>query len=117
MVCSRNQMLHCTCVMDCNPLTPKRNHLVASMRLYQFLVLDTKFDRSIDTMLRLIFLFCVSGKPAIQGICSVGVFKILGIADSFTLWGFIRTHNSRRKFEYPLRKNKIVVRKITGFKE
>ena len=45
-------------------------------------------DRSIDTMLRSILLLCVSRKPVIQGICPIGVFKILCIAGFFAFMGF-----------------------------
>ena len=39
-----------------------------------------KFDRSIYKMLRSILLLFISRKPVIQGICPIGVFKILCIA-------------------------------------
>jgi len=68
-------------------------------------------------MLRSTLLLFVSEKPAIQGICPVGVFKILGIAGFFCVVGLFRHSRFKVKFEYPLRKNKIVLRKITGFKE
>jgi len=47
-------------------------------------------DRSIDTMLRSILLLFVSRKPAIQGICPVGVCKILCIAGFFCVMGLLR---------------------------
>ena len=74
-------------------------------------------DRSIDTMLRSILLLIVSRKPAIQGICSIGVCKILCIAGFFCVAELLRHSRLKGQFEYPLRKNKIVIQKITGFKE
>jgi hypothetical protein len=68
-------------------------------------------------MLRSMLLLFVSRKPAIQGICPIGVFKILCIAGSFCVIGLLRHSWLNTKFEYPLMKNKIVLRKITGLKE
>ena len=74
--------------------------------------LDTnnkRIDRSIDTMLRSILLLFVSRKPIIQGISPIGVCKILCIAGSFCVMELVRHSQSKARFEYPLRKNKIVL--------
>jgi hypothetical protein len=79
--------------------------------------LGPNIDRSIDTMLRSIPLLFVSKKPAIQGIYLAGVFKILCIAGCFRALGHHGHLQLKENFEHPLRENKIVLRKITGFKE
>lgn len=68
-------------------------------------------------MPRSILLLIVLRKPAIQGIFPKGVFKILCIAGFFCVMGLFCHFRLKAEFEYPLRINKIVLRKITGFKE
>jgi len=68
-------------------------------------------------MLRSILLFFLLGKPAIQGVCPTGVFKTRCIAGFFAFPEFERGIGTEHQFEYPLRKNNGVGRKITGFKE
>lgn len=74
-------------------------------------------DRSIDTMLQSILLLFVSRKPAIQGVCPFRVFKILCIAGFYCVLGLLRHSQFKARFEYPRRKNKIVLWKITEYKE
>ncbi len=69
--------------------------------LDQFSTPQTNIDRSIDTMLRSILLLFVSRKPLIQGICPVGVFKILCIAGFFCVMEFLRYSRFKAQFEYP----------------
>ena len=87
------------------------------IKLYWPIGHSTKIDRSIDTMPRSILLFFVSIKPAIQGISPIGVCKILCIAGSFCVMGLLRHFQLKSKYEYPMRKNKIVLWKITEFYE
>ena len=72
-------------------------------------------DRSIDTM-RSILLFLLR-KTAIQGFCPIGVFKILCIAGYFCVMRLLWHSGLNAEFEYPTRNNKIVLRKITEYKE
>ncbi len=94
---------------ECTPLgktaPPKRQ----GVHFYQNMSPLPNIDRSIDTMLRSIPLLFVSRKPAIQGICPIGVFKILCIAGFFYVMGLLRYSRLKVQFEYPLRKNKIVL--------
>ena len=87
------------------------------IKLYWRFGHSTQPDRSIDTMLRSILLFFLLGKPAIQGVCPTGVFKTLCITGFFAFTEFERGIGTEHQFEYPLRNNKIVLWKITGFKE
>ena len=77
--------------------------------LYQSSAGNTNIDRSIDTMLRSILLLFVSRKPAIQGVFPQGVFKILCIAGFFCVMELLRYSRLEGQFEYPKRKNKIVL--------
>ena len=56
---------------------------------------SSNIDRSIDTMLRSILLLFVSRKPAIQGICPIGVFKILCIAGFFCVMWLLREFSAQ----------------------
>ena len=69
--------------------------------LYQSFGHLPTMSQRIDTMPRSILLFCVSGKSAIQGICPIGVFKILCTAGFFCVVGFVRRSRSKEQFEYP----------------
>lgn len=72
-------------------------------------IYTTHGNKSTIRLESLILLLFISRKPAIQGVCHIGVFKILYIAGFFSIIKLLRYSQLKGQFEYPTRKNKIVL--------